>query len=70
MVESGILAEDDRVELIDGRLRHMNPIGSRHAAIVNRMNSILTYRLAQRAIVSVQKSSHPSTTSPSPSLIS
>jgi Uma2 family endonuclease len=54
MVESGILAENDRVELIDGEVRHMNPIGSLHAAIVNRLNSILTSRLGQRAIVSVQ----------------
>ena len=41
MVESGILAEDDRVELIDGEVRQMHPIGSLHAAIVNRLNSIL-----------------------------
>ncbi len=54
MVESGILAEGDRVELMDGEVRQMNPIGSRHAAIVNRMNSILTNRLVQQAIVSVQ----------------
>jgi len=54
MVDSGILAENDRVELIDGEVRHMNPISSRHAAIVNRLNSILSSRLGERAIVSVQ----------------
>ena len=54
MVESGILAEDDRVELIDGEVRQMNPIGSLHAAIVNRLTALLTNRLGDRAIVSVQ----------------
>ena len=54
MVDSGILAEDDRVELVDGEVRQMNPIGSLHAAIVNRLTALLTNRLADRAIVSVQ----------------
>jgi Uma2 family endonuclease len=54
MVEAGILAEGDRVELIDGEVRQMNPIGSLHAATVNRLNNLLTSRLGERAIVSVQ----------------
>ena len=54
MVETGILAEDDRVELIDGEVRAMRPIGPRHVAIVNRLNALLTRQIADRAIVSVQ----------------
>ena len=54
MLESGILSEDDRVELIDGEVRQMCPVGSRHVAIVNRLNAILTSQLSDRAIVSVQ----------------
>jgi Uma2 family endonuclease len=54
MVEAGILAEDDRVELIDGEVRQMSPIGSVHAAIVNRLNTILSELLVRRAIVSIQ----------------
>ena len=54
MAEAGIFAEDDRVELIDGEVRVMSPIGPRHAAIVKRLNALLTRHLADRAIVSVQ----------------
>src|SRR6266581_8998719 len=54
MLEVGIFAEDDRVELIDGEVRAMSPIGPRHAAIVNRLNALLSRQIADRAIVSVQ----------------
>ena len=54
MVETGILAEDDRVELIDGEVRAMSPIGPRHAAVVNRLNAFLSRQIADGAIVSVQ----------------
>ena len=54
MVDTGILAEDDRVELIDGEVRAMSPIGPRHAAIINRLNALLSRELAGSAIISVQ----------------
>ena len=54
MVEAGILAEDDRVELIDGEVRAMGPIGPRHIAIVNRLNALISRQVADSAIISVQ----------------
>jgi Uma2 family endonuclease len=52
--EAGILGEDDRVELIDGEVRVMSPIGTAHAAIVNRYLALLSAQVGQNAIVSVQ----------------
>ena len=52
--EAGIFAADDRVELIDGEIRDMTPIGQPHAWMVNRLNRRLVIRLDDRAYVSVQ----------------
>ncbi|OLE52008.1 MAG: hypothetical protein AUG51_20095 [Acidobacteria bacterium 13_1_20CM_3_53_8] len=41
MMDAGILSESDRVELIDGEVIEMSPIGSRHAACVDRLNKLL-----------------------------
>ena len=54
MIEAGILQEHDRVELIDGEIFEMSPIGSRHAACVNRLNALLTHQAGHQAIVSIQ----------------
>jgi Uma2 family endonuclease len=54
MSEAGILAETDRVELIEGEIVKMSPIGKYHAACVKRLNSILNRRVGEYAIVSVQ----------------
>ena len=54
MAEVGILSEDDRVELLDGEVIEMSPIGSRHAACVDRLNRILNVVGGQHFIVRVQ----------------
>lgn len=54
MGQAGILAEDARVELIEGEIVEMTPIGSRHAACVDRFNRLFTGFLGQRVIVRVQ----------------
>jgi Uma2 family endonuclease len=54
MAEAGVLAADARVELIEGEVIDMAPIGSRHASVVNRLNDLLTLATRGRAIVQVQ----------------
>lgn len=54
MAEAGILHEDDRIELIHGEIVTMSPIGNRHAAIVRRINLLLTSRVAPQAMLDVQ----------------
>lgn len=54
MGKAGILCEDDRVELIDGEIITMAPIGDRHAACVDGLNGWFTPKLEGRAIVRVQ----------------
>jgi Uma2 family endonuclease len=41
MGQTGILSEDDRVELIDGEVVAMSPIGPRHSATIDRMTRSL-----------------------------
>ena len=55
MAEAGILDEDDRVELLDGQIVQMTPIGPPHRACVNRLNHLLApLQTSNRATVSVQ----------------
>ena len=56
MGQAGILSEDDRVELIDGEVVAMTPIGPRHNAAVNRANRALVTGVGEQAIVQVQGS--------------
>jgi Uma2 family endonuclease len=54
MGEVGILGERDRVELIEGELVAMAPIGSYHAGTVNKLNHALVRVVGEHAVVSVQ----------------
>ena len=51
MAEVGILSEDDRVELLEGEILLMSPIGSRHASVVARIEALLHRALGGAAIV-------------------
>lgn len=54
MIRAGILAEDHRIELLDGEIVELHGIGSRHFACVLRLNALLAPALTGRAIVSIQ----------------
>ena len=54
MAEVGLLAHDARVELIEGEIIDMAPIGSRHAAAVAWLNQRLQSTVGARAITWVQ----------------
>jgi len=52
--DAGILDEDSRIELIEGDLIEMAPIGVSHMRCVNRLNRLLIHAVGDAAIVSVQ----------------
>jgi Uma2 family endonuclease len=54
MGETGILAPDARVELIEGEIIDMPPIGSPHAGTVNYLGQRLSLACGTQAIVSAQ----------------
>jgi Uma2 family endonuclease len=53
MAEADVFEPDDRVELVDGEVVKMSPIGTRHAACVRRLTRLLM-PLHEQAILSVQ----------------
>ena len=52
--DAGILRPEDRVELIEGEMIEMAPIGARHVAMVNKLCALLVAAVGKNAIVSVQ----------------
>jgi Uma2 family endonuclease len=54
MVRAGVFASDDRLELIEGEIVEMTPIGPPHGAVVDRLNALMSRHLMDRVIVRVQ----------------
>jgi Uma2 family endonuclease len=54
MGKAGIFDPDDRVELIDGEIFQMSPIGHRHSVCVIRANALFVQAFATRAVLSPQ----------------
>ena len=56
MGATGILDEDERVELIEGEIVEMNPIGPLHGSVVARLVALFVQRVGDRAVVWPQNS--------------
>lgn len=70
MAEAGILHEDDRVELIEGEIIEMTPIGRRHAACVAELNRLLVPAVGPRALLWPQNPiTLPNETEPQPDIV-
>jgi Uma2 family endonuclease len=54
MAETGVLRPDARVELLEGRIIDMSPIGPFHGGIVNYLNQLFTAAAKGRWVISVQ----------------
>jgi len=54
MGQTGIISEDERVELVCGEVIEMSPIGERHAACVAVLTQLITLRLRLGALVWAQ----------------
>lgn len=46
--------QDERIELLEGALVHMSPIGTRHCAAVDQLNLVFVRALGDRARIRVQ----------------
>ena len=52
--EAGVLGEDDRVELLEGQLVDMSPIGPLHAFVIDLLTRLLVAAVGDRGWVRVQ----------------
>lgn len=54
IIASGVLREDYLIEFINGEIFEMSPVGFRHASCVNKLNQLLSLKLGNKVIISVQ----------------
>ncbi len=54
LIDAGFFHEDDRLELLNGEIVEMSPIGSHHAASVRRLEEFLGQAYGELALISSQ----------------
>lgn len=54
MAEVGVLAPDARVELIEGEIVDMAPIGTDHGSVVDHLARLLILAIGERGITRIQ----------------
>ncbi|MGB3849750.1 MAG: Uma2 family endonuclease [Tunicatimonas sp.] len=54
MIETGILTEEDQVELIHGEIISMSPVGKLHIAVVDRISNLIKEIVGKQVIVRTQ----------------
>ena len=54
MIKAGVLRKDQRLELLDGEIYDMAPIGPDHASVVDRLTDLLVTHFRPEASVRVQ----------------
>lgn len=54
MIEAGVFHEDDRIELIEGELIQMAPMGGVHMQLINLLNRMLVQQVGEDGVVSPQ----------------
>jgi len=55
MAEVGLLNGEPAVELIEGEIIHMAPMGRQHANVVHRLHTALKTALEDRAVINMQR---------------
>ncbi len=56
MYEAGVFNDGDRLELINGEIKTMSPIGRKHVACIIRLDKLIQRKLGDRIMVSTQNS--------------
>ncbi len=68
MISAGVVSEDDPLELIQGEIVKMSPLGSLHIYVVNQLNNRLVPLVHKSAVVSVQNPIRLADSEPQPDL--
>ena len=55
MAEIGLLTGEPAVELIEGEIIHMAPMGTQHGNVVQRLHTTLKSALAGRAVINIHR---------------